>query len=250
MTARRLAALAVALLPGLAALAAPEDVRLVALDDYPPYYDALMARTRAAGLRGSEAVAGLSVLDDGVRVMPVKVAVAGKLPQIVGLLAGIHREFPYASRFGRLQIEPGPAGAPAWRMEMMLLSPVRPEGTPAPALTRRLADDRAHGAVFTRLMEALTGRPDVGRWLRAVRLDGGSVFIEGSVPEGTAPERLVQDVIGIPGMVVAEVIGPQEDPETGEDLFLATGRLDYPEEPAGAPAEAAPAAPAPAGEVG
>jgi hypothetical protein len=236
--------LALAAAASLPCLAAPEPA-LVDLSDYPPYYDALMHTVKGVGVTGVSAIPGLSVIDHGVRVMPVKVSVTGRLSQLVTLVERLHGSFPFAHRVGDLTLAPGPPGGGPFALEIMLLSPVKPAEGAAPGteLETRLVEDRRHARVVDDLLAGLAGSADVARWLRTVRIDDGQVGIEGAVPEGTSAEGVVARVLGLPGVVVAEVIGPQTDPESGQELFLATGRLDVRRAPAAAPAPPPSAAP-------
>jgi len=220
---------------------------LVDLQDYPPYFDALMAELSRAGLSGSKTIPHLSVMDDGVRVMPVHVGVSGDLSQITALLASLSSDrFPFKSRVGELSLgraletEGARNGGKPFRAEVMLLAPVRPrQGEPlSEDVAARVAADRRHGEALAALLKGLLTAKSAAPWLMTLRIDGHDVAIEGAIPEKASAHGIVERVVSLEGFVVSEVIGPQVDPESKRTVFLALGRLDAPA-PRPAPSRAA-----------
>lgn len=207
---------------------------LVDLRDYPPYFDALSSEVSRAGLSGSETIPGMSVLDDGVRVMPVKVGVSGELAQIAALLTKVSSEgFPFRSRVGELSLgrsleaERPDAAARPFHAELMLLAPVRPrEGQPVgDEVASRVAEDVRHGEALGKLLRGILAARSASPWLLTLRVDGLDVAIEGTIPDRTSAESLVERVVSLDGFVVSQVIGPQVDPDSKRNIFLALGRL-------------------------
>lgn len=205
--------------------------QLVDLHDYPPYFDALSAELRKAGLGGSETIPGISVLDEGIRVMPVKLAVGGSLTQLADLVSGLTGPgFPYATVVGELTLGATPSRDRPFRIELMLLAPVRPEGEASPDLDlrARLDADTRRSALVTNLLSQVVAAQRRDPWLRVIRLDGGEVSLEGTIPKGRTSGEVFQTVLGLDGMVIGEIVGPHDDPRDGAAVFMATGRLAGP----------------------
>lgn len=207
---------------------------LVDLQDNPPYLDALGSELERAGLSGSETIPQLSILDEGVRVMPVRVGISGELAQIATLLSRVSgEEFPFRSRIGELSLgrndaRERSAKSDAFHAEVMLLAPVRPRhGEPLDEeVAARVAADLRHGEALSALLSGLLTARNAAPWLLTLRVDGHDVAIEGTIPDPASADSIVSRVLALHGFVVSEVIGPQVDEESRRTVFLALGRLD------------------------
>ena len=213
------------LLAASAGLARDEPRKAVDLEDYPPYYDALKEQLDTSGITGHQTVPMVSILHEGVRVMPVQIGGNGDLPEIVAAVNGLGDRFPFFGRVASLEVGRSRVPDHAYAMKVTRLAPVAASQKEPGVSIERIDADRAHGTLLDSFVVDILGADDTPAWLDLLQVQGDRVTIRGNVPRSSNSDRILDRVLHLEGFVVAEVIGPQREPSSGAVLFLARGEL-------------------------
>ncbi|MFN7974961.1 MAG: hypothetical protein U0166_21850 [Acidobacteriota bacterium] len=217
------------------------DKLLVNPQDYPTTYDALNKQISGNGLVGGSKVIPMEtkLMSDGVRVMPIQMAVSGRLTQIASLLDGLRRVMPYASRPYEVVLthsDPKTSPGRPFHIEILLALPVLPslqaadEATRGELLAARATADGLFWQAEWDILDALLNDPDGLSWLETLLVRDKQVAIDGVLPPSVNEKSLVDRVKKLRGYVGAELYGPQADPESSDHRkrFRSIGTLDVP----------------------